>query len=429
MKLCFISLAIMGLASCSTQMKPAKITENSMNVSYENKVSYFEKFDRVPSSEPIFSWEAIVEGDKPNFSVGSEGAHKIFNVTLNHLASWEDKVNYRGMCQVPGEIATSITFYDYDCKAESSGSNPLWNNFFHAPKEDKAKALADAIKGVGEVSAKALIKAGYFHSKPKSWDEFKSELKNAADAEVIKKSIYTAATTQYGADNLQGLGYTMASCKTIKKTELLFVEGIIDQPCTKTRTEIHKKIIESKYEMAEVYVKNSVLQSFERDMINFSVEGNGEMTVTGEPYNRYELSREVQGKTTILNLEGVERNRVNLPYEALLKTDLQPRGSKLEFSFSVDSKFIPNKENADQLVLQYVIKSCNKGWGMCSVMNRDEKTSETKYAVVNSSENTVLVDIPNNRRAWIEYKIQRRNSKFYNDKFTHSDETSSKKNN
>jgi hypothetical protein len=200
----------------------------------------------------------------------------------------------------------------------------------------------------------------------------------------------------------------------------------VDVPCTKTRVITRKKIIQSLDRTAVVYVQGQILQSFERDTITFSAEGNGDMSVSGERYNRYELKRSVKGSTTILTLTGVERNHVDLPYEALTTADLQPNGNKLTFSLIVDPKYIPAKDSADQLVIQYKVYSCKNGWGICAVFGRDEQAGETKFSVVKSSNTFIPIDINSKRRYWVEYSIQRRNSPFYNDKFLHMRETSSR---
>lgn len=424
MKNWFLVVTVLGVASCATP-KVEKIVGMENDYYFNNKVSYLGKTDRAPSSEPVFSWEVVADADQQkSFRVDADGAHKTFDVTVNQVASWDEPVKYIGTCQVPGEIEKEVHYYDYECTSDSSVSNPLWNAYFQAKKAEKAKVLSNAIKGVGEKSAAALVEHGYFHSKPKTWQAFKDELRTASDAGVIKKSVYTQATTQYGSDNLQALGYTLASCRTVPRTDILYIEGIVDVACEKTRIESHRKIIQSNFQKLEINVVNPVLQPFEKDTISFSVEGKGELTASGEGYNRYELKREVNDKTTVLTLTGVERLKVNLPSEALTKADLQPRGDKLEFSIDVDHKYIPKSAEADQLVVQYVVMSCKRNFmGLCAVFGSDERASETKYAVIKSSNTKLPVDVEYKRRYWIKYSIQRRNSIFYNDRLLPFQET------
>jgi hypothetical protein len=426
MKNFILLFATLGLTACATSPMPEHVASTSPNDLYWDKVSYIDKNDRVPASAPVVYWETVVAQTEKSFYVGAEGANRVFNVTLNQVQAWDETERYQGVCQVPGEVKSTVQYYDYDCNAISSGSNPLWNAYFQTGGEKKAAALDNAIKGVGIDSAKALIKGGYFRSKPKTWNDFKDELRSAADAGVIKKSVYTNATTQYGADNLQALGYTLAQCRTVLKSDTFYIDGIVDVACWKTRTVTRKQIITSIPKVADVRVKGSVLQPFEKDVITFSADNNGEMTVTGEPYNRYELKRYSKGETTYLTLVGVERVRVNLPKNVVVNSDLQPRGNKLEFTLNVDPRFLPAEKGQDQLVLKYVVKNCNKGMMGCAVFSRDEQSSETQYAVINSANFTMPVDVASGRRAWVEYTVQRKNSQFYNDKFINTDETSSK---
>ena len=61
---------------------------------------------------------------------------------------------------------------------------------------------------MGKASAEALVAGGYFNSKPKSWDAFKSVIKSAAQAGAISEQVQTLVLSNYRNENMASLGYS-----------------------------------------------------------------------------------------------------------------------------------------------------------------------------------------------------------------------------
>ncbi len=103
---------------------------------------------------------------------------------------------------------TKRVFVKTKCTGGSpgDGSKGDWKGFFNAKKEDKAAALAAAVKGIGLSTAKKIMKDGrYFQSKPESWEQFHKMIFDIQDD--LKLPVVSEVLGEYGKENERNLGY------------------------------------------------------------------------------------------------------------------------------------------------------------------------------------------------------------------------------
>ena len=93
---------------------------------------------------------------------------------------------------------------------------------------------------MGKASAEALVAGGYFNSKPKSWDAFKSVIKSAAQAGAISEQVQTLVLSNYRNENMASLGYsggctsTPYACNEVFIVQSVDTAGYSDIPVLKT---------------------------------------------------------------------------------------------------------------------------------------------------------------------------------------------------
>lgn len=381
------------------------------------KVIYLQHGDRNPAQAPDLRWVPAV------VPVQVDSAQRGYStrVTVNQEMSWTERVAFEDTRFEYREVEADYTCYEYVCRG-GSGKSELWDAYFAAPRNRKAKALADAIQGIGAVSAEALVTKDYFRSKPRSWQEFTHEINRAARNGVIKKSVATQVIHTHRAANLAQLGYAAGSCSERAMMCTAWVERLVPVSFTNYRNEVRKRVVASRdYEVA-VSISNSKLLSTEQEQVQIEIDENGRL-VSSEAsgaLNRYALSATQQGGRVAVSMTGVQRYLREVNANAVRQDSFVLFNGTPVFTIDVDPSVLPTSEDSNsQLVLDYAVMTCETNWiGTCK-LTRDYMTLRKESKPLTQSRTSFSVDVPGRSlKAWIEYSVSRRNSAFFSDRAT-----------
>ena len=414
MKFWLLVPATLVLFSCANKPTPSVVygTSPAVPAAYVNPVTYLKPTDRTPASAPQVYWETASR----DFNVGPQGVRFNDNIELNQIQEWDEVQKYIGQCSEERPVRGNETVrVPYNCR--SSGS--AWEG----PRD-----LAKKIKGIGDKSAEKLFAAGYLTRRPKTWSDFVQQLDQAQQNGVIQGSVLTATTITYMDENMMALGYDQQSCQYKNVSVPVWRDKWVNFPCEKESHTLMKQVINKVKRHVEITVENPMLQNFELDKIQFVTAGAQEVRVEGGPYTRYEMQKTDNGSDTFITLRGVARNHVDLPQDVITRAKLAPLGDKFQFSVSVDPKYIPQGQDAnDQLVLAYTVNTCKIGWfGVCGALT-SWTPAPTEYKVIQEGQVDIAIAIPKDSKGMVHYEIQRKNSRFYNDNFVHKIDTDSVK--
>jgi len=99
-----------------------------------------------------------------------------------------------------------------------------WKDFF---RTRSPSALADAVKGIGELRARTIVNSGYFRSRPRSWNAFVNEIygieNDLGGSEDSIRGLSRDVIQKYGDENRRNLGYDNYS--SIRKNVLDLYES------------------------------------------------------------------------------------------------------------------------------------------------------------------------------------------------------------
>jgi len=191
----------------------------------------------------------------------------------------------------------------YDCEDAqlTDGREGNWKEFFEAPKDLKAAALAAAIKGVGQATAMRLVADGYFADMPRSWKEFATRV-STADLQYHTGFSYSVLVT-YKKENMISLGYLVeGQCgyKTVRTTKLV--------PHRTFARELSKQF--------QLIVNSAPLLVGEQENFNVSFDGFADTLSISSSYNDYNVARtELPNGVVLYQASG--RRRVLAPTNSL----------------------------------------------------------------------------------------------------------------
>lgn len=311
----------------------------------------------------------------------------------------------------------SGTCYDVSCQG-GAGKSELWNAFFSAKKEEKPSRLAQAIKGVGKASAESLVAGGYFNSKPKSWDAFKSVINQAAANGAITQQVKTLVLSNYRNENMANLGYnggctsTPYTCEEVNIIQAgYYVPKTCDAPV--------EQVIDTKPVSYQFNVQNAVLLPTEQESLVFNLTAlPSEATLNPSVYNKYSFqAQQVSDNQIVVNVQGVARNQVSLPSNAIQSVALIPvSGNSATLQVTVLPSVLP-ANNQEQLVISYEVKSCKMGFLPCGIVSWDEKKTFTSTITGAVTSINVASTIPNAKKGIkidASVKIYKQNSIYHN---------------
>lgn len=373
--------------------------------------------ERVPAGEPRLFWTE----DYRDINVGPQGGQAELAITLNYIHEWEEPIMVpatRWENQIAVETGTCS---DWDCsQAGGGGSSPLWDAFYSARGPNKARALAEAVKGVGVPTAEKLIQANVFLRKPRSWEAFKEAVKSAERAGHIDGNIVYQVTVKYANENLVALGYTQTSCRPYSYACPVWVEKLVPIQYMRPDVETRRTVRETYPRMVQLTVREPKLQAFEQDRIRVIVgrEPNN-VRVQVDGYTRYNQQMSLQGDIARVELVGTDRIRVGLPNSSITRATYQLRSNKPMFTLAVDPKYIPPAGTADQLVLKYRVRTCKTTFGICG---KKTESAEILHPVTGPETNIEIQNVKGLKSVVI-FSIARKNSSWYSDDFTADRET------
>lgn len=88
--------------------------------------------------------------------------------------------------------------------ATSSDSKRDWDRAFRwgVSRNEKARLIASAVRGIGKSTADTLLRNGYLRYQPRSWTAFKNEMRRASeDRWANLRDVYANTVQKYGSDN------------------------------------------------------------------------------------------------------------------------------------------------------------------------------------------------------------------------------------
>lgn len=403
------SLALIALGCSHNPPSPSVVTVPSdVPVAKETVLT---PGDRNPSGEPRIYWRSATK----SYDVGSAGLSTTDEFSVQQIMEWETQVRVPRTRWVDGWVVETDSICEgYQCSG-GAGQSPAWNAYFSASRDRKPARLADAIKGIGETSARKLIAAGYFHSKPRSWRAFVDEIDRAARSNVITKGVRYQAAVQYRYDNMTNLGYSSTSCQTYTYRCEKVYWGLVQENYIATETQTQSRVMEQRNRRINFSVREPKLQAFEKESISLIVgEGDQDIQVQSAGYTKYGAPSISGGQNATVEVVGQERIPVDLPYSAYQGNEYKIMGGKPVLSIKVDPKFLGGASQGDQLVVTYYVQTCKLSWIGCGFnpwVNSEVKTVPLTAAVTN-----IEIESPAKHKTQVKFRISRKNSIWYNDK-------------
>lgn len=198
-------------------------------------------------------------------------------VVLNGSDAYQNKLNSSQDLLISAKryLVTNetITSVQYNCEdQQADGSKGDWNDFYNLPKNKKAQALANSIKGVGLKTATGLVP--YFEEgKPRSWKAFASLIVRAEN-ELARQGYDTGWATQviyrFKEDNIRSLGYLADGCNA----------------SVKTYTFSNRQLLGEKTALVKIKATNFSLLPGETETLRLTYDGK---TIKTEATNNYNI--------------------------------------------------------------------------------------------------------------------------------------------
>lgn len=291
------------------------------------------------------------------------------------------------------------TYEDIECRETRGEGRGDWHGLFSAPKREKAARLAQSVKGVGEATAQCILDSGAFSSKPRSWSAFKSRMKQAD--ETCGKGTYYRVVVQYGRENAANLGYySDQDCQAVQRQELVLRPVEHREPDHVARVAVR------------VRIHNAPLLPSESESINISFDGVNVTVNPSSRYNRFQVAR--TGDHDYV-LEG-QRQRVSPNNTLAVEILARGMGKVLRLT---DTDFTPTIGMDSAHAQTFAkIKIRQKGdWKRAWI---DKTVAETSIPLNGGSSSTDLEQmlgssVPKGEKYYLEYSLQRMNSRLSND--------------
>lgn len=414
-----VGLAVLWLGCSSSPKMTTPVGSNEtvdVNIGW-NKAPATTSFTTDGDREPAgtLKWE----GDSTAVRIQPGGGSYDVTVSPRQVESYQEAYNYTCDMYTWG----NTTCYDYECKS-GAGSSDLWNAFYKAKKNDKAKALANAITGVGVSTAQKIVDAGTFGSKPRSWKEFQDSIGDVYKAGVITADQYREILGTYADQNRANLGYASEGCVPVSYSCVKYGLFSVTNGCTGYQTK--ERTVSVNTLNIQVNVQDPKIQSFETDSLTVSAtqDYSTVQISQGDKSQYMMLDKNVGNNGMAMSLKGVSRNMIDLPSSALQGVAFNDAtGQSLSAIVTVDPKYIGQGE--DKLMIELQLTYCQppSNWGFfrgdCQGKDATAKTTLEKiYRTISQAQSTIAIpqNIPKGTRIWVSYAIHRENSPWYNNK-------------
>lgn len=261
--------------------------------------------------------------------------------------------------------------YRTECTVEvGNGTQGDWKGFFSVPKAEKAKALADAVKGIGKATAQKIVDNNLLTHKPDSWSLFVKEINKIENK--LQKLGYQATFAQevidvYGYENRINLGYGSAESCTKEPYDCYITQVV----------EVETRLRDIPRSM-QVTINGQTLQSFEKDVVSLTVGNeNNDVTISSTGFNNY--SGVVLNRGNSVDLTAT-RIKVVFPVTEVNVTAAKANTRQLQVNAIVPQKYFSEDVGA---TLSMEVEICKSGFlGLCSTQGtylvEDVKTSVTR---------------------------------------------------
>ncbi len=296
---------------------------------------------------------------------------------------------------------------EIECTTEPGEGRGDWKGFFEARGSEKAKALSKAIKGVGPVFAEKLVEGKYFNKKPRSWSDFSAVIKRAD--ENIGGGLAYRVLSQYRDENIVNLGYYS------------------ETDCTRTVTyETVLKIVEEKVPYRTVTkqfiveIEESALLTGESEKFIFTFNGFEDSVSISSDYNSYQIKRVSSSSDRVIYAALGSRLQVT-PENTLNAYITTARSGNLSVTFedvAFDSDLV--REMGDIEVEVNIFK--NRNWWFDK--NIGSFTKRLSFTDKDPIEFENLMQINPGTKVYIQYRIKRLGSKFFNNRFSRTKNSS-----
>lgn len=317
---------------------------------------------------------------------------------------------------VPGD------YYDMDCGGQSGkGSSALWDAFYSAKKELKVSKLNDAIKGVGDATAKRLYDGKYFDKKPRSWDEFKGAINKAVAEGAIDNNTKTLILSTYRKENMSNLGYTTDSCKVVVIKQDIVEVITPGYSVQKVCPVVDETVVDQRTLKYEISVSNAAILPSEIDEMDINLSGDpAQMSISEGRLNKYQITRVTANglDSYSVQVSGIARKQVALPNQAVTAVDLsQTSNSSAVLNVNVLPYALPLAN--ERLVLQYEVRSCAPGFLPCypSLAGATKKTGsvDIKSTATQIQIGPDMLVTPGKKgmKVYVEIKLSKQNSPFH----------------
>ncbi len=382
--------------------------------------------DRGPAQAATTIWQPATVSLK----ITSDGVYS-GAMEAKQVMMWQERVAFPDTRYVDKEFPVNSTCTKNVCTGPSAPSD-RWEAVFspNSSRSQKVKALEDAVKGFGPVSAEALISKGYFRNKPASWQEFSATVSRAAEAKVIRQTEATKVLETYQLENIESLGYKAGSCKPVQSPCIKWVTRSVPEDFTNYRTEDRRQLISSKKFVLEVKIENTTFLPNEIDSLMVYVDEKGNVSHSANSsFNDYSITSVMKGTFDGYSPQRINvtltarRVQINLPNKVIRQDNYLMIAGKPTFILDIDNSYLLKAADPEaQLVLDYQVQVCKYGWsGTCGFSSWE--TLEKKQVVLTEDRTTIEPRIGNGYKSQILYSVSQKASRFYNDKPTAVRET------
>lgn len=291
-----------------------------------------------------------------------------------------------------------------DCELVPGDGKGNWEGFFNVPKNQKADALARAIKGIGPSSAKKIVDADLILRKPKTWREF-SDLITSIDRR-LSLGISRNVLETYGKKNAENLGYFSAVDCTggwkIEPREVLI--------------EAENEVFEKSFtrEVTVVFSRSTLLIG-EEERVELSFNGRSVIVNPVSNYNSYQVSQTQTGsRRELVTLLSTGRLAAQVPNTVDVSVVNQNGAIALNI---VDNAHDPSL-GSDAGDLYVTVTFHTDGF-----INRQINNKRALAISMSKLRNTLFVTKvdpekkrPSDRKkVFVKYTIHRKGSRFYRD--------------
>lgn len=332
--------------------------------------------------------------------------------------------NFESVVQVPVyKVDTYISYeprtcYRVICSDFESSLNSDWGGFFSTKNPtQKAKILAEQIKGIGQTTAERIVKYNLIEYRPRTWSAFSRVINYSYDFLKDKGFSYNFATSvleQYGDENAKNLGYYNSNnCHSEPYTCQVPVEREIETFAYNMNKNLKVNVAPSS--------SSAYLYSFEKEYFNIRISGEGNDASISQTtdYNNYSINQvNLKNSDNIeFNFLALYRNLVHAPIDiAQINSSLNSEG--LTISFDANNLYRQVFEQSNDVEVSYRV--CLKGW----MFKTCKRTIQSGNIDLSTRKTSVIIPASNfvrGQKYFVDYEIKMNSSSHFKTGTVYSD--------